>query len=236
MDNGWEESADTWIATVGPEGDFARRFVLDRPMLERVDLSGAKTMLDVGCGEGRFCRMLTARGISTTGIDPAPSLIGRARSLDPDGDYRIAGAEALPCDDESFDLVVSYLSLIDIPDVAAAITEMTRVLRPGGHLLIANLSSIWSATNPVGWRKTPDGTEYLAIDRYMDERVDWIGWGQLRVQNWHRPLSTYMSLLLGAGLELRYFDEPMPYDGDAAQLQAARRIAGFLIMDWQKPA
>ena len=113
---------------------------------------------------------------------------------------------------------------------------MTRVLRPGGHLLIANLTSFWSASNPTGWRNEPDGTQRFVIDNYMDERSDWIGWGNLRVQNWHRPLSTYMALLLGEGLKLRHFDEPLPHGGSAEQMQSFRRVPAFLVMDWQKPA
>ena len=86
MTNGWEESAQAWIDTVGDEGDFVRRFVLDAPMLERARLSGAKTVLDVGCGEGRFCRLLARQGLDTVGIDPARSLIAQARTLHPEGD------------------------------------------------------------------------------------------------------------------------------------------------------
>jgi SAM-dependent methyltransferase len=235
MTNGWEESAAAWISGLGAEGDFARRFVLDAPMLERAQLSGAKHVLDVGCGEGRFCRMLATRGLSTAGIDPAESLIRQARRLHPDGDYRTAQAEQLPFEDETFDLVVAYLSLIDIRDVRQAIDEMNRVLRPGGHLLIANLNSFYSASNPNGWRSATDGTRSFQLDHYMDERSDWIGWGDLRVLNWHRPLSTYMSLLLGAGLQLRHFDEPLPHGGDPEQAHLFRRVPSFLIMEWQKP-
>jgi SAM-dependent methyltransferase len=235
MTNGWEESAATWIATLGEEGDFARRFILDAPMLERAQLSGARTVLDVGCGEGRFCRLLAQRGLDAIGIDPAESLIREAERLHSDGEYRVGGAEQLPFEDESFDLVVAYLSLIDIPDIKQAIHEISRVLRPGGHLLIANLNSFWSAANPTGWRADPDGTPRFIIDHYMDERSDWIGWGNLRVLNWHRPLSTYMTLLLRAGLQLRYFDEPLPHGGDAEQLEMSRRVPGFLIMDWERP-
>jgi SAM-dependent methyltransferase len=210
--------------------------VLDRPMLERVELSGVQTVLDVGCGEGRFCRMLAARGRQTIGIDPTEAMIHEARRQHPEGDYRVAAAEALPLADGSVDLVVSYLSLIDIADVQQAIAEMARVLRPGGHLLIANLTSFYSASNPDGWTNEADGSRRFIIDGYMDERADWVAWAGLRIQNWHRPLSTYMALLLGAGLELRHFDEPMPHDGDAARRELFRRVPSFLIMDWQKPA
>lgn len=235
MTNGWNESADAWIASLGTDGDFGRRFVLDAPMLERAKRSGAKTALDVGCGEGRFCRALAAHGVTTTGIDPAEALIGEARRLHPAGDYRVAPAERLPFEAASFDLVVAYLSLIDIPDIAAAISEMSRVLRPGGHLLIANVTSFYSASNPSGWARGPDGGRIFQLDHYMDERVDWVGWRGIRVQNWHRPLSTYMALLLGAGLQLRHFDEPMPQGGGPEQLAEFRRVPSFLIMDWEKP-
>jgi SAM-dependent methyltransferase len=236
MENGWEESAVAWISGLGADGDFARRFVLDAPMLERSLLSGADNILDVGCGEGRFCRMLATRGLRTVGIDPAESLIRQARHLHPDGDYRTAQAEQLPFEDRTFDLVVAYLSLVDIADAKAAIDEMHRVLRPGGHLLIANLTSFYSASNPTGWRSEADGTRHFVIDHYMGERSDWVGWRGLRILNWHRPLSTYMSLLLGTGLQLRHFDEPLPHGGDPEQLDLFRRVPSFLIMDWEKPA
>jgi len=241
MSNGWEESAGAWIETLGDVGDPARQFVLDPAMLERVDLcAGPGKSLDVGCGEGRFCRLLQARGWQTSGIDPAPSLIDQAQRLQPDGVFRVAGAEQLPFHAGEFELVVSYMSLLDIPDVKAATAEMARVLRPGGHLLIANMTSFATAANPEPWKRLADGTQGWVLDNYMDERSYWIGWGNLRVMNWHRPLSTYMSLLLAAGLHLRHFEEPLPRGGspdvlERSGLASSRRVPGFLVMDWQKP-
>ena len=63
MSNGWEASADAWVASQGDEGDFGRRWVMDAPMLERVRRRLWRRALDVGCGEGRFCRMLKAEGV-----------------------------------------------------------------------------------------------------------------------------------------------------------------------------
>jgi len=232
MSDGWAESAKAWIADMGETGDFGRASVLDRPMLERVGDGRFATALDVGCGEGRFCRMLAARGIAAVGIDPTGALIDEARRRDPRGDYRIGRAEALNFPDEHFDLVVSYLSLIDIPDLGVAIAEMTRVLRPGGSLLIANLTSFNTAA------QTSLGARFglgPAIDRYLDERAEWVSWRGIRIQNWHRPLETYMALLLGQGLELRHFAEPAPYAGNPLKIARYRRAPWFLIMEWQKP-
>ncbi|WP_303785280.1 class I SAM-dependent methyltransferase [Sandarakinorhabdus limnophila] len=75
--SGWDASAAAWIAIQGETGDFGRVHVLDVPMLALVDERAPARMLDVGCGEGRFCRMLAARGITTTGVDPAAALIAR---------------------------------------------------------------------------------------------------------------------------------------------------------------
>lgn len=235
MDNGWDESASAWVASLKTSGDFAREYVLDAPMLERVRAGRFTTALDVGCGEGRFCRMLQPLGIETVGIDPTEQLLHHARQQDPTGDYRLGRAEALAFPDHAFDLVVSYLTLIDIPDIAKAIAEMARVLKPGGSLLLANLTSFNTAGPPNGWTASADGTRRFEIDRYMDERTEWIEWKGVRIQNWHRPLSTYMRLLLDQALVLRYFDEPMPRDGDPVRMATYRRVPFFLIMEWQKP-
>jgi ubiquinone/menaquinone biosynthesis C-methylase UbiE len=87
MTNGWEESATAWIADLGEHGDFGRRYVLDPVMLSRALAARPSAALDVGCGEGRFCRMLKAGGVAAVGIDPTRKLLAAARQRDPTGHY-----------------------------------------------------------------------------------------------------------------------------------------------------
>jgi SAM-dependent methyltransferase len=235
MTDGWDASAAAWIAAMGQRGDYGRRFVLDAPMLERIGLRAPASALDVGCGEGRFCRMLRARGIRAVGIDPTVALLARARTLDSQGDYRIGRAEALDFPDGTFDLVVSYLTLIDIPDIERAIAEMARVLRPGGALLIANLTSFITASVDGRWKRGEDGEPMFRIDHYLDERASWACWDDIRIKNWHRPLSRYMALLLRQGLILRHFDEPASSGDDSEKDARNARVPWFLIMEWEKP-
>lgn len=231
MANGWDESAEAWVASMGEDGDFSRVDVLDKPMLERIRMGDFTSALDVGCGEGRFSRMLRGLGVPTIGIDPTARLIDEARRRDPDGDYQLGSAEDLRFSDDAFDLVVSYLTLIDIPDVAKAIAEMSRVLKPGGRLLIANLTSFGTAGD--GWSKEPQPR--FCIDHYLDTRALRSEWDGIRIINWHRPLSYYMKLLLGEGLILRHFDEPQPYGGKSAVAEKYRRVPWLMLMEWEKP-
>ncbi len=235
--NGWEKSAPAWIADMGEHGDFGRRFVLDPVMLPLALARGAKSALDVGCGEGRFCRMLAARGIKATGADPTRALIEHARTVDPDGAYVEAPAEKLPFDDASFDLAVSYLALIDIEDYRAGISEMARVLKPGGALLIATLNGFNTAGAESGWIRDAFGNlRHYPVDHYLDERAFWTEWRGIRIVNHHRPLQAYMQALLGAGLTLTHFEEPAPIAGGPAEKsERYRRARWFLVMEWVKP-
>jgi len=236
VENGWESSADAWIAEMGDRGDFGRHYVLDPVMLPRALACSPKKALDVGCGEGRFSRMLEARGVDVVGVDPTSALLAAARERDSRSVYLRASAERLPFGDERFDLVVSYLSLIDIPDWGAAIAEMARVMTVGGTLLIANLNSFNTASGSQGWVKDESGRRlHYPIDNYLQERAFWIEYRGIRVVNHHRPLSSYLTALLDAGLILRYFDEPAPSsDPPASRAAAYARVPWFMVMEWTK--
>ncbi|MBB6225992.1 SAM-dependent methyltransferase [Polymorphobacter multimanifer] len=236
MAAGWDASAAAWIAHIGSEGDFGRVHILDAPMLARVRGRGFRTGLDVGCGEGRFCRMLAAEGIAMTGVDPVAALVKQAQALHPEGRYIAAPAETMVVDAGGFDLVVSYLSLIDMPDLDAGVARMVAALRPGGTLLIANLNSFNTAGMPASWRTSPTGERYFAIDHYLQERDVPAVWNGIDVVNHHRPMMRYMQAFLGHGLQLVHFDEPAPGGGPAEKADRYRRVPYFHIMEWQRPA
>jgi SAM-dependent methyltransferase len=211
--------------------------VLDPVMLGRVAEGRFERALDVGCGEGRFCRMLRAAGVTATGIDPTGPLIEKARQRDPSGDYRLGEAGKLGFEAASFDLVVSYLTLIDIDDFRAAIDEMARVLKPGGSLLIANLTGFTSACADRGWVTDAEGRHlHYPVDRYLDEFVYWAEWEGIRIENWHRPLAAYMAAFLESGLHLTFFAEPGPVSGEATHQERFRRVPWFVVMEWRRPS
>lgn len=236
-DGGWKSSAKAWIADMGETGDFGRRHVLDAVMVERLGGLAKGSALDVGCGEGRFCRILRAEGFEPVGLDPTEELLEAARKRDPAGRYVAGRAEALDFAHASFDLVVSCLSLIDIEDAQTAIAEMARVLKPGGTLLVANLTSFTTARAQGGWRRDLLGRPtHFAVDRYLEARSSWERWRGISIRNWHRPLKDYMGWFLGQGLVLTHFDEPRATGGEPAKADRYNRVPWYVIMEWRKPA
>ena len=205
-------------------------------MLSRIAGRGFVNALDVGCGEGRFCRIMRAAGILPVGLDPTPPLLEEARQRDPLGDYRLGHAEKLEFEAESFDLVVSYLTLIDIGDFRRAIGEMGRVLRPGGTLLIANLTSFTSACAAQGWIRDDKGRPlHYPLDRYLEEFPYTAEWSGMRVTNWHRPLGAYIAAFLELGLQLAFFAEPEPASAEKSDQETYRRAPWFVVMEWRRP-
>ncbi|MGH4000608.1 MAG: class I SAM-dependent methyltransferase, partial [Pseudonocardiaceae bacterium] len=81
-------------------------------------------------------------GVRLTGIELSPDMLAiarrRADELDRHVELRVGDAEALEIPSAAFDTVVCTFSLCAIPDHRKALTEMTRVLRPGGMLLLAD--------------------------------------------------------------------------------------------------
>ena len=105
-------------------------------------------MLDVGCGAGTdtliAAQMVGAAG-SVTGIDMTPEMVAKARrSAAVMGVAHVeiveGSAEQLPFGDASFDVVISNGVIDLIPDKDAVFAEITRVLRPGGRIQVADVT------------------------------------------------------------------------------------------------
>jgi SAM-dependent methyltransferase len=106
--------------------------------------TGAR-VLDVGSGTGIVAvaaqQIVGARG-HVVGSDPNEGMLAVARRSDPSIDWRVAAAESLPLDDESFDHTVSQFAAMFFTDRATALEEMARVTVPGGTVSVATWAGL----------------------------------------------------------------------------------------------
>lgn len=109
----------------------------DLPGVLRAHVTGRRA-LDFGCGTGRSTRLLRTCGFEVTGVDVSPSMVSRARELDPDGDYRLLPSEGLAAlGAESVDLVLAAFPFDNIPatDKVRLLRALGRQLGPHGRLV-----------------------------------------------------------------------------------------------------
>jgi SAM-dependent methyltransferase len=122
------------VARVSPH-PFATRWNHNAhyyPLLAGVVGESARTVVDVGCGDGTLASYLARPGRDVLGVDPDPRGVPEAH----DGVRFVAArAEALPCSDATVDALVMVM-VLHHTDAVAALAEMRRVVRPGGTVAI----------------------------------------------------------------------------------------------------
>jgi SAM-dependent methyltransferase len=104
--------------------------------LSRLELKPGQSVLDIGCGVGAFLRLAAERGARPFGLDASQALLELARLRLPDGDLRVGDMEALPYEDDSFDLVTGFNSFFFADDIVAAVREAGRVAKPGAPVVL----------------------------------------------------------------------------------------------------
>jgi SAM-dependent methyltransferase len=104
--------------------------------LDRLDLQPGHRALDIGCGAGTFLRLVADRGARAFGIDASDALAELARERVPEADVRVGDMEALPYEDDSFDLVTGFTAFFFANDIVGALREAGRVAKPGHPVVI----------------------------------------------------------------------------------------------------
>lgn len=120
----------------------AHRYTKEWHIPEAADFAGARDLrvLEIGCGLGTDGAQFARAGAHYTGIDLTEAAIELAQKRFElsglTGEFRVADAENLDFADDSFDRVYSHGVLHHTPDTARAITEIHRVLKPGGRAFV----------------------------------------------------------------------------------------------------
>lgn len=108
-----------------------------QPLLSRASLPDTATprALEIGCATGGYLRRLVAAGWRVQGIEPGPEPAAAARAAGFDVDTGVL--ETTRLDDRSFDAAAAWMVIEHVPDPRATLTRLSRVLKPGGQLLIS---------------------------------------------------------------------------------------------------
>jgi SAM-dependent methyltransferase len=177
------------------------------------DLDGNR-VVDLGCGEGFFCRFARLQGAAhVTGIDPSEKMLAAARERTEDDGitYIQAFAEEAEVEPETIDVVVSILALHYVEDFDGALTSVRDWLVPGGRFVMIVEHPVATAPDPgSGYTMKGDAEEAWLLTDYFDEGVREQEWYVPGVIKYHRKLATMVNSLIGLGFLIERVSEPSP--------------------------
>ncbi|UQC72253.1 SAM-dependent methyltransferase [Lelliottia sp. AC1] len=188
------------------------------------DLAG-KTVIDLGCGYGWFCRSARELGAAqVTGVDISEKMLARAAELtaDPAITYQRRDLEDVKLEDNSLDLVYSSLALHYLPELDTLFRHVQRALKPGGSLVFSMEHPIYTCASRQGWLTDDNGERFWGVNQYQQEGQRVSNWLADGVIKYHRTLGTTLNALIHAGLSLREVNEWGPTQ---AQIDALPALA-----------
>jgi SAM-dependent methyltransferase len=233
---GWPEEELTWGLRCPPERD-----------LHLVDdvVPGARTLV-LGCGGGQDLVALAALGAGELiGTDPSAAQLAHARGRLDDAGLTarllaVPAEDLVGIDDASVDLAVSVQALDYVRDLDACVSELRRVLRPGGTVALSVLHPADLSTDeapPHGWH-----TPYWRSQR--DWTWDGLADADVELRSWFRPPSTWFTSFTDGGLVVERLLEPPPVDDrrwlergwlDEAGYRKMETVPGTILLRARRP-
>jgi SAM-dependent methyltransferase len=201
----YQQQADGYDAEAG-----GGLFATDEPLVAEY-LAGRPpgVALDAACGTGRYAEFLASQGHQVIGVDSSPDMLAHARRRVPGAEFRLGDLDQLPLPDDSADVIVCALALVHVPRLEPVLAEFTRVLRPGGDLIISDVHHELVTRGSVITARGPDGEPCI-------------------VATYRHQLGDYLRPALSLGLHVRRCEEPnaAPAPGPLPEPAAG-------IGDWQ---
>ncbi|MCG5220467.1 class I SAM-dependent methyltransferase [Streptosporangium sp. KLBMP 9127] len=235
----WNASATREsLESTADEGDFAKGHLVNPVLLRLLGDVRDQWVLDAGCGNGYFSRMLATRGARVVGVEPTDTMSAFAREKEDELRQGVTYVQAdlarLPDLGVTFDAVVCSMVLMAVPEWKPAMRACVRALRPGGLF-------VFSLVHPAFERLLGSWREYgeHRAGRYL-EPYEIPG---PAATDFHRPISAYLNELAALGCRLREVVEPGLDPTVAAHaapeipgIEAYVHLPNFLIVAAEAPA
>jgi malonyl-CoA O-methyltransferase len=195
-----------------------------RTLFRNLNHAAGKVFVDVGCGTGRWMLAAIERGAYAIGVDSCPEMLAVARQKLPQGTCLLrADAHSLPLADSCADIVVCSFSLGYMSFFRRAISELGRIARRGGTVLVSDLHP---SACEAGWRRS-----FRSGPRVFE------------IEHTHHSVGALLAAGARAGLEEDEISEPrfgepeeviMMQAGKAHEFSAISAIPAILAIEWRR--
>ncbi len=235
------EMSKEWIkqAQTNPHRNH---FIMPFTLEKLGDVSG-KAILDLGCGEGGYSRELCRSGALVTGVDCGKTAIDYCIEKANEEQLEIMYFQMNSSDlsdfkDNSFDIVLSSMMLMDCEDFEGTIKEIVRVLKHDGKLFASVCHPCFHSSGGIGRQKKGIDKEVVVTNYYHPS--EWIAplySGTVEVVWRHRTIEDYVKMFIKCGLTITDLHEPVPTDEQAKvgdDIAWMKKIPIFMFWELKK--
>ena len=203
--------------------NFGKVFVTAPNLLRALGEIEGKSILELGCGNGYWLRLLARAGANVTGIDLAENQIKAAKSWDDPMtnkiDYRVGDVSQELDLQNKFDVVFFEHVLLEIPEKTAlydAVQNAANALKEGGSLIVSDIHPFAPSSRPENIR-TSEGFNYFDSGAPFEVRSNRVDGGDIYYKDVHWTLSDISGAITSAGLKITEIIEPVPNSEDVAK-------------------
>ena len=220
----WNGNAAWWDDRIGDGNDFQDELI-EPTQLQLLDIQPGQTVLDVGCGAGRFTRRVAALGARVVAFDYSERFIARAKERTP-GDvtnieYHVIdatdGAQMLALGEGRFDAAVATMVLMDLAEVGPLFGALRRLLKTGGRFVFsvshpcfdtAECTKVAEVSEEDGRYVVTSGVKVTGYRTPVARKTEGILGQPQKQYYFHRPLSLIFGIAFENGLIVDGFEEP----------------------------
>ncbi len=199
----WSKYSNDEAEKFGEEGDLSRQFILNRIIFDLVGNFKGKNILDAGCGTGYLSRKFAKLGGLVTGVEPSEQMyqfcIEKEKKEKLGIKYIQEDLSELKGLENSFDIVISNMVFMDIPDYKSAIKNCISSLKSDG-IFIFSISHPAFPGSGEDWKKD----KYVKIENYFDPKP----FEQRFGTSFGRPISEYINFVIENDCGLQKMIEP----------------------------
>jgi len=243
----WEKSADWYDRIIGERGSELYQAVVIPGALKLLDVKRGDRVLDLGCGQGVFCRAMAQKGADVTGVDASPTLIQKAKTYPSRPPVRYLARDAAHIGDlGEFDALSAILCVQNMEKLDEVAAAAARALKPGGRMLWVMNHPAFRIPRQSSWGFEDERKlQYRRLDAYSSELSIPIVMHPGKhdsesTVSFHRSLSGLTKagfasgLVLGGLEEWHSHKESQPGPRARAENRARKEFPLFLALLWRK--
>lgn len=239
----WNNLGAEWLE-LAQTGETRMHFIMPY-MLEKMGDVQGKRILDLGCGEGGYSRELAKKNAEVVAVDCSEESIHYSAKQAESSNLTIShflrnSNNLYGMGNNTFDIVLCSMMLMDCEDLDGTIKEAARILKPSGTLFASVLHPCFDGNHDDGIGRQGEGIDRQVVVKNYFSPSQWeapLPKGKTPVIWRHRTLEDYVKTFIKNGLTIADLDEPRPTDEQAKispQIAWLQKIPLFLFWELKK--